>query len=193
MFTRKLAWPILLAAWWSVPQMASAQSGETDGSGEVAVLGGGAFGIGGRPAVMGSAGVAISRYGMLMVDTSFNPMGSYTIQPWPARSTVDRSLLYDFGLDFHVRIPVGERWAPYGIAGVGLLWDLVRQHTVDAQGQSLVNHFNQFNGAFHTGAGLRYYVGKTWGIRPEVRVIVSKQIYTQVMMGIFYVTPPNWP
>jgi hypothetical protein len=159
----------------------------------VAVLGGGIFGIGAQPAVTGSAGTAISRYGMILLEASFMPFGQSTIQPWPDRSTVNRSYVYDVGVNFHVRIPVGERWAPYGIVGTGLLWDLVRQHTVNFRDVAVVNHYNQFNGAFHTGAGLRFYIRQSWGIRPEVKVIVSKKIYTQVTMGIFYVTPPNWP
>lgn len=166
--------------------------GETD-VGEIAVLGGATFGIGAKPAVSTEAGYAFSRYGMTMVNVSFRPMGQYTIQPWPARSTVDGSYLLDFGVDFHVRIPIGERLAPYGIAGAGLLWNLVRQSASTDNGAQVFHHYNQFNGALHTGGGLRYYIRKDFGIRPELKVIVSKQVYTQFMCGIFYVTPPNWP
>ena len=172
--------------------VASGQSGETD-VGEVAVLGGGTFGIGARPAVMGSTGLTLSRYGMALFNSSFLSLGQHTIQPWPAPSSVDRSLLFDFGLDFHIRIPVKKRLAPYGIVGSGLLWNMVRQHTVNINGIPVVYHYDQLNGALHTGAGVRYYAGESWGIRSEVRVIVSKQTYTQVMVGVFYVTPTSWP
>jgi len=70
---------------------------------------------------------------------------------------------------------------------------MVRQHTVDSNGAALVRHYDQINGALHTGAGVRYYVRPSWGIRSEVKVIVSKEVYTQILMGVFYVTPSNWP
>ena len=196
MLTNKLASRaagiILAGVWGLTSPVASAQSGETD-AGEVAALGGIAFETGTKPALTGSTGISISRYAMAVFDTSFLPLGQHTIQSWPDRSTVDKSYLFDFGLDFHIRIPVKARWAPYGIAGAGLLWNRVRQNAVGPNGVAVVNHYEQFNGALHTGAGLRYYVGQNWGIRPEVKVIVSKHTYTQVLMGIFYVTPSNWP
>ena len=182
---------VLAGVLWVAPPGAFAQY-ETD-VGEVAALGGGSVGSGAQPVVMGSAGVAFSRYGMAFFETSFMPLSHHTIQPWPARSTVARSYLLDFGVDFHVRIPVGERWAPYGIVGTGLLWDIIHQDTVDSQGLALGRRFYQFNGALHTGGGVRYYVRKWWGIRSEVRVTVSKQVYTQLLAGFFYVTPSTWP
>jgi hypothetical protein len=187
---RRFAWraAVILA----VATAVHAQSGEPD-PGELAVLGGATLGAGTHAAVAGSAGLAFSRYGMGLFTFTFMPLGHNTIQPWPAPSTVDRSFVYDFGVDFHVRIPVKPRFAPYLIVGSGLLWDTVRQHTVDASGAPVVRHFDQFNAALHTGGGMRYYIGEKWGIRPEVKVIVSKQVYTQVMIGFFYVTPPDWP
>src|SRR5262249_48182755 len=156
-----------------LPGSAYAQS-ETD-TGEVAALGGVTLGAGTQPAVTASAGVAFSKYGMGHFSVGFSGMGQSTIQPWPAAINVNRPDLYELGADFHIRFPIGERWAPYTIAGAGLLWNLIRQNTVTGG-----RHYDQFNGALHTGAGLRYYVNKSWGIRPEVKVIVSKQIYTQV-------------
>src|SRR5882757_920566 len=109
MFTRNFAYRlagILLAAACGLTQpVASAQSGATE-AGEVAGLGGIAFGVGTQPAVTGSTGVALSRYAMALLDTSFLPLGRHTIQPWPDKSTVDKSYLFDFGVDFHIRIPV---------------------------------------------------------------------------------------
>jgi hypothetical protein len=196
MFARRFTWHtagmVLAGIWCFTPAVAFAQSGETD-VGELAGLGGPSFGLGTQGAVMGSAGIPISRYGVALFETTFMSIGQHTIRPFPAPSTVNQSYLYDFGVDFHIRIPVRERLAPYGIVGTGLLWNTVRQNTVDSSDVAIVKHYNQVNGVLHTGAGLRYYVGKNWGIRPEVRVIVSKQVYTQVLMGVFYVMPPGLP
>lgn len=182
---------VLAAIWVLTPSFSYAQS-EGD-EGEVAALGGISFAGGEHPAVTGSAGVAFSRYGMVVLDTSFLPLGNHTIQSWPDRSNVEHSYLFDFGVDFHIRIPVNKRWAPYGIAGTGLLWNTISAHTTDRLGRYGIAHYNQFNGALHTGGGVRYYVREGWGVRSEVKVIVSKQTYTQLLMGVFYVTPSNWP
>ena len=121
----------------------------------------------------------------------FSPVGRQTIQPWPAPDTVNRSYLLDFGFDVHLRVPLKKRWEPYGIIGTGLLWNLVRQQIVSPEGVSTARGYNQFNGVLHTGGGLRYYVNERWGLRPEVKVIVSKQVYTSVSIGVFYVIPSN--
>ena len=196
MFNRRFrgrAAGILLAGSWVLGlPVASAQSGERE-TGEVAAFGGVNLGAGTQPMGGGSAGVSFSRYGMALIEASFMPMGKYTIQPWPAQSSVQRSFLYDFGLDFHVRIPVRERWEPYAILGSSVLWNQLSANEENRRGNAVVNHYNQVNAAFNTGIGVRYFVSKSWGIRPEVKVVVSKQIYTRVSMGIFYVTPPDWP
>jgi hypothetical protein len=184
---------VLLAAFWcGAPPRLSAQAGQYD-VGEVAALGGGVFGVETHGSATGSAGVAFSRYGMALFDTSYIPMGNRTIQFWPDPSTVNHSFTIDFGFDVHIRVPIKHRWEPYGIAGVGALWNMLRQDTFDRRGNPIVRHFDQWNGALHTGGGLRYFIGQNWGIRPECRVIVSKDVYTQLMVGIFYVTPPDWP
>jgi len=183
---------ILIMAILGFFPVARAQSGETE-VGEVAGLGGVSLAAGAMPALAGSSGIALSRYLIGVFDTSFIPLGQRTIQPWPERSTIDHSYLFDFGVDLHVRIPVKRRWAPYGIVGAGLLWNSLRQHTVDEEGIHRNIHYNQFNGALHTGGGMRFYVGEGWGLRSEIKVIASKQVYTQVLMGVFYVTPANWP
>jgi hypothetical protein len=183
---------LLAAAWCGVPPRAFAQAGDYD-VGEIAALGGGVFGAGSHGTATGSAGVAFSRHGMVLFNTSYIPMGNNTIQPWPDRATINHSYTLDFGFDFHIRFPIRNRWEPYGIVGAGALWNVIRQNTFDVHDVRVVRHFDQWNGALHTGGGLRYYIGQNWGIRPECRVIVSKHTYTQLTVGIFYVTPPDWP
>ena len=188
----KTAAILLAVVWAACMPTASAQSGETD-VGELSGYGGGLFGVGTRFAAGGSAGIALSRYSMVLIDTSYMSLGRHTIQSWPAQSAVRRSNVLDFGVDFHIRIPVRDRWAPYAILGTGLLWNMVQADAADANGAPLVRGYDQFNAALHTGGGVRYYIGRNWGIRPEVKVIVSKQTYTMVTLGLFWVTPTEWP
>ena len=173
---------------------ASGQAGQT-GIGELGAFLGGTFGAGTHVAGGGSAGIAVSHHGMLLFETSFTPLGNHTIQPWPERSAVQWSRLWDFALDAHIRIPVKVRWEPYAIVGSGLLWNTIRTQTVDSDGVAVIRGFSQFNGVFHTGGGVRYFIGRNWGIRPEIKAIITQHTYTRVSIGIFYVTPaePEWP
>jgi hypothetical protein len=182
---------IIVVALGAASPNASAQAGDVD-VGEFSGFGGGFFGAGAHGTVGGSAGIAFSRYAMAFIDTTYMPLGQNTIQPWPAKSTVSQSHLYDFAVDFHFRVPVKERWAPYAIMGAPLLLNSLRQDTVDARGNPVTYNYKQLNGGFHTGAGLRYYVGNNWGIRPEVKVIVSRQTYVLFTIGVFWVTPASW-
>ena len=182
---------VVICAYW--PLSVAAQPSEDEG-GEVSAFAGGISGLGSHPTFGGSAGGAISKYALALFEGSYTPLGQYTIQPWPERSTVARSHLTDFNVSFQIRVPIKHsRWSPYGIAGVGLLWDALRQETVDPHGIAVSYHWNQFNAAFHTGGGVRYYIGENWGIRPEFKVIISKQTYTRASIGIFYVVPSDWP
>jgi hypothetical protein len=173
---------------------AYAQAGEDD-VGELAGMAGGAFGgaSGTQPVATGSAGLAFSRHGMIFVDTLYMPLGNRTIEDSRPRAAVHHSHLLDFSVDFHIRFPIHERWAPYTILGTGLLWNFLTADAVNRRGVPGVHHFDEFKGAFHTGAGLRYYVRPTWGIRPEVKVIVSNHVYTVVSFGVFWVAPTYWP
>ena len=139
---------ILVAAICMCSSVAAiAQPSETD-EGEVAAFGGGAFGLGSHPTVGGSAGTVISRYALILFEGAYTPLGQYTIQPWPERSTVSHSQLTDFNVSVHIRIPIKERWSPYAIAGVGLLWDALRQNSVGPYGNAVTYGYNQFNAAF---------------------------------------------
>ena len=168
------------------------QSSET-GVGEVAAFGGGTFGIGSHALVGGSTGRSFSKYAIGLIETAFSPLGSSTVRPAPAGGPIDTSRLYDFNLGVHIRVPVKDRWAPYAILGGGLLWNTFDQTVAGPQGTASIKHYDNFDFGFQTGAGLRYYIRDNWGIRPELKVVVSKQTYTRFSVGIFYVLPDAWP
>lgn len=185
---------VLALALIAAPTGALGQVGQDD-IGEVGAFVGGTFGAGAHVAGGGSAGVAVSHHGMLVFETWFTPLGSHTIQPWPERSLVQRSRLWDFSLDAHIRIPVKKRWEPYAIVGSGLLWNQIRTQTVNANGITVIQGFSQFDGVFHTGGGVRYFIGRNWGIRPEIKAIITQHTFTRISIGVFYVTSaePEWP
>ena len=190
--SRRLGPALLAIICGLAPAILGAQPNEDD-TGEVAAFVGGITGIGSHPSYGGSVGEYISRHALILFEGSYTPLGHDTIQPWPAKSSVERSHLTDFNFSVHVPIIVRKRWSPYGIAGVSLLWNALRQGSAGPNGVAVTRHFDQFNAAFETGGGLRYYIAENWGIRPELTVVVNKQTYTRLSMGIFYVVPSNWP
>jgi hypothetical protein len=182
-----------------VPTSMRAQSGDTD-VGELAAFGGGAFGIGTHPVVGASSGLAFSKHGMALIEVAFSPLGSDTLRQRTG-PPVESSRLYDFNGSFHIRFPVRERWAPYGIVGGGLLFDSFRAvlggggvdpDTGEVRPGGAAVAIDEFNFGFHTGAGLRYHVGQNWGVRPEFKVIISNRTYTRFTVGIFYNLPAAW-
>ena len=165
------------------------QSAEED-VGEVNGFAGGSFGAGSRAVVGAGAGVALSRHGMALLEGMYMPLGREIL--W-RRSDIQRpqdSYLLNLGLSFQIRFPVGDRWAPYGIIGSGLVYNAYR---APASAEGRLMDMQDFKGEFHTGAGVRYYVGEKWGIRPEVKVIISSRTFTTVSMGVFYVLPSYLP
>jgi len=183
-------WILAAALSALAPAVLSAQAGETD-VGEVAASGGGTFGLGGaHPFAGGSIGIALSRNGIVLLEAAYTPTGKDRLWPRPDIKSPNDGRLFDCNTSVHIRFPVGERWAPYGILGAGLLWDSFNSLT-GPQGAGI--RVYDFKGAFHTGAGVRYYVKESWGIRPEVKVIVSNRTYTRLSIGIFYIIPPSLP
>jgi len=180
------AWGVLLVAFYMfAPANADAQPGTAD-MGEVSLLGGGSFGGGAHPAIGGSSGISFSKYVIGLIEASYQPLGQHTLQSWPTPSSVRDSHLWDFDLSLHIRFPIKDRWEPYGIVGVGFLWDHVNQNSIGPSNNPVVYHWDQFNPSFVTGGGLRYYLREDWGIRPQMKVVVSTRIYTQLSIGIFY-------
>ncbi len=158
--------------------------------GEVGGFGGGAFGAGTHPFVGGSSGLSFSKHGMALVEAAYMPMGRDIIWRRPDVQSPQNSYLLDFGLSIHIRFPVGERWAPYGLVGGGLFFNSFR--AISGPQGALIG-IQDFKGAFHTGVGTRFYVGENWGIRPEIKVYISSRTFARASVGVFYNLPAGWP
>jgi hypothetical protein len=166
--------------------------GQTSASeeGEVSVYGGGMFGAGTHPTVGGSSGWGFSRHGMAFLEASYSQMGHDILWQRHDVQSPQGSHLFDFMFSTHIRFPIRDRWAPYGLIGGGLAFNTFSAY---AGPQGALIGIQDFKMAFQAGGGVRYYVGENWGIRPEVKVIVSSRTFTRVAIGVFYNLPPNWP
>lgn len=174
------------------PMITFGQSDVTE-NGEVAGYAGGAFALGTHPVVGGTVGAGFARYAMGIIDISYAPFGQHTLRSRPANEIVQHSGLYDFNFSLHIRIPATRRWVPYGILGAGLLYNVFDLAKVTAPGVAVFHAHSENNFGFHTGAGLRYYVGEHWGIRPEAKVVISNRTYICASIGVFYTLPSDWP
>jgi hypothetical protein len=178
----------ILLIYGARPAVLAAQTSGEDG--EISVMGGGSFGMGAHPFIGLGDGFSFSKYGMALVEASYTPLEGHIIWPRTDIRTPRNSYLLDFGLNFHIRYPIGEHWAPYGLFGGGLLFNSYRAFT---SSETALIGIDDFKGAFFTGGGVRYYVRPNWGIRSECKVTVSSRVFTRVSFGVFYTLPSNWP
>jgi opacity protein-like surface antigen len=182
-------WRIIIAVVIALtPTAGWGQSYEND-EGEVSGYTGGIFGIGSHPLVGATSGLTFARYGMGLVDISYSPLGQTTLRSRPGTRIVQNSKLFDFNFNLQVRIPVGRQWVPYALFGPSILLDKFRQATVRSDRTAVFSTQNETNFGFRVGGGVRYHVSDNWGIRPEVRVVISNQNYVALSVGVFYTFP----
>jgi hypothetical protein len=170
---------------FAIPGFLTAQS---SGTGEVYAYGGvrdGSHGTAGA-----GAGVLFAKYGAYFIDIGYTSLGTGAVRDDTPR--LRQSRLYDFALLGHVRIPVTRRVEPYGIVGAGVFYNTFQ---VPAQAPNSPGSWigrSTTNFAFHTGAGMRYYIHQDWGIRPELKISISGQTYIGFTIGFFYQLPGNF-
>ncbi|HWB85996.1 MAG TPA: outer membrane beta-barrel protein [Bryobacteraceae bacterium] len=152
-----------------------------------ALAGVAAGGLGTHATAGGSAGISLSRYTMVLLETSVIPLGSNTLLPaGPVR--VSGSDLFDFNFAIHVRIPV-RRWEPYVLLGTGLLVNSYLAGVEDPSGTVVYQGHRQSKFGLEGGAGVRFYVRHRWGVRAEYRYTSSSRNFSRVLAGVFYQLP----
>lgn len=171
---------------------ALAQPGATE-DGEISAYGGMAAGsLGNQPTFGGNFGRAFSRYCIAQIDSSYTPLGARTLLSYPGVVTA-RSRLYDFNFSMHIRVPVGERWAPYAIVGGGFLFNTYEKQVIHANGAAVFEGKSHGTFGFETGGGARYYVSEDWGVRGEFRYTISNHNFARVLGGVFYQFNGDFP
>jgi opacity protein-like surface antigen len=153
--------------------------------GEVSGMGGGtAGGLKTHPVITGSAGVSLSRYLMLMGETTVIPLSNQTLIP-TAAAEVRGSDLFDFNIALQGRIPI-KKWDLYGVFGMAVL---MNPYTAGIQTPSgAIAYVGQRHSKFglEWGAGYRYFVKENWGVRMEYRYTSSTRNFNRVTGGLFY-------
>jgi hypothetical protein len=177
---RTIVTGMALAAW---PLYGQQERGEAVG--EVSAMGGGTAGeLKTHPVVTGSAGASLSRYLMILGETSVIPLSNQTLIP-TAAVQVRGSDLFDFNIALQGRVPI-RRWELYGVFGMAVLMNPYTAGILTPSGA--VAYVGQRHSKFglEWGAGCRYYVKQNWGIRMEYRYTSSTRNFNRVTGGIFY-------
>ena len=169
-----------------------AQTGQS-GAGELTGYTGVTFAsIDAHPAVGASSGLTLSRHSAALLDLCYMPLGSATLQSYPGRTLVRNSGLYDLSLNAHIRIPLGEKWEPYGIIGGAVLFSTYQLASRARPGEVAYAGRSDTDLGFETGGGLRYFVRDNWGVRTELRYTVSHRSFGRMLAGVFYQFDREW-
>jgi len=161
------------------------------GTGEIYGYGGTRDGNNGT--VGAGAGLLFAKYGAFFLDMGYTSLGTGSVRT--LGQPLHQSRLYDFALLGHVRIPVKQKFEPYLIVGGGAFYNTFQIATPPANpGVNPLTYVGSSttNFAFHTGAGLRYFIHSDWGIRPELKVSISGQTYVGFTIGFFYQIPSDY-
>lgn len=159
--------------------------------GEVSGYGGVGFGpLGTHGWVGATSGVGFSKYAIGLIDSSFLPLGSSALVNRPP---VRNSRLYDFNFTVQVQVPIKHRWAPYGLAGAALLFNTYRVTYFAPDGIVYYHGHDDAKFGFETGGGVRYFIGRNWGVKGEDRYTISTRNFNRILGGVFYQFEGDWP
>ncbi len=173
---------VILAAGFA-PTLA-AQADEAD-VWEVSGALGALTGLGSHPSVSASLANAQSTAVYPFFEASYTPLGDRAYQR-SAGQVTNRSSLYEFTGGVHFNAVVRPNFAPYLAVGAGVLYASSDVVTSNGRGTARVS---DADGVFHIGAGLRYYLSRRWGVRPELKFCFSDRTFARATIGFFYRFP----
>lgn len=136
----------------------------------------------------GSVGVAVAPAILLVGETNYNYAGQANVSHPAAGSSLNFSTkltLLDFTGGAHIQLRVrSTKFAPYVAAAAGG----VRISAVDSGAGLPANlSASSTNFTYNFGGGVRYRIGKSWGIRPDARwVRIPGQNYVRFGVGFFW-------
>jgi opacity protein-like surface antigen len=115
------------------------------------------------------------------------PLGSSALRSDRGRVNIRNSSLYDFTVCAHIRVPLRDKWEPYGILGAAGLYSLYQIASIPGPGLAAVySHRSAGSFGFATGFGVRYRAAENWGVRSEWNVTVSTRNFGRFVTGLFY-------
>ncbi len=182
-------WSIYFSLYvWSV-MGCIAVNGQT---GEVSGYGGAGFGtLGTHGWVGGASGVEFSKYGLVLIDTSFLPLGNRILPNY--NFIASKSRLYDFNFTVQVQVPLKHRWAPYALIGNAVLLNTYRVEELESTGAIQQASRRDAKYGFETGGGARFFIRESWGLKGEYRYTISSKNFNRIAGGVFYQFQGPWP
>ena len=154
---------------------------------EGVVFGGGAFGSGGHALVGGGVGIEPSRRWMGTFELAYVPLGSAIIVGASLfrNFQLSDSRLLDINAGVHLQFPNRSAVRPYLAFSAGLLHGSFVSTNVRF-GQTFQRDVSQTDFAFGAGGGLRVFITRSFGFRPEIKVFAGDSSFTRVSFGVFF-------
>jgi hypothetical protein len=130
----------------------------------------------------GTVGKALTEKLFLVGDMSYIPLGDYDSGPFGVQSS-GRLFGINGGIQYH--FAGTETLSPFVTGGLGI-W----RSSASASGSFGGVDFNQSAAStdlfLNFGGGVRYYVSKRWGVRPELIISTGNGTFLRLGMGVFY-------
>ncbi len=173
--------------WFSVLLFVLPVFAQSDGTDVNEVTGyvGAMAGPGTHPTVGATFAVPQSKYLVPLVELGYTPLGNRAFRH-DLEGLVNQSSVFEFSAGGQVRWPITNTLAPYLALGAGLL-HTTTQFTMGKNTGTTTEGNNYF--AFHLGVGTRYYMGRRWGLRPELSFYKTKRDFAKLSIGLFYEFP----
>jgi len=189
MFTQKTSrahWLLAGTLLFSISALAQGGKGEVVGFGGGTSLSGGA---GTHGLFGGSAGARLTDHMHVFGEFAVVPLAtaSATMEGVTANGS---EKLYNFGGGVDYSFGSSERAVPYVLVAGGLSHDSASA-TANAAGYTVTVGASANAAYYGAGGGMRLYIGKKWGIKPEVRFqrytgSGSSTIGVDFAVGLFY-------
>jgi hypothetical protein len=163
------------------PDIGGALSSAVSGTG-LSVSGGSGF----KWLAGGTVGYAISKNLLIVFETNYNRISSPVFTYGSGSSAVQVNVsysLFDYTGGVHYQLPVSSsRYVPYVSAGIGGV-----SQRVSASGGSATAGASETDFSLNGGGGVRVYIGKSWGVRPQIEVVhIPGVTYFRYSAGVFW-------
>jgi opacity protein-like surface antigen len=174
--------PVGLLAPFSAQAQYEREPGELSGYSGVSANGGA------HPFVGASAGLDYGQYALGLFDFAYTHLDNDTLR-YLHGVNVKGSQLYDVNYSVHFRYTINHRWEPYALTGPSVIWNHYSYGVSTPSGGTVYPTKDDVNFGWHAGGGVRYFVNDSWGVRPEVKVVITGRTYVVFSLGFFFKVP----
>ena len=152
---------------------------------ETTALVGVVTGIGTHTVIGVGGGKAIRNNISLNGEFSYIPLRSNSTNTLGVQTSDSaKALTFDFGVQYQFK-QIGK-FDPYGGISIGWMHSSASSSVTGISGLNLQGGASANDAFVKFGGGGRYYVGESWGFKPELMVFAGSNTFARISGGIFY-------